>query len=181
MPTFFVDVCNGYCFTEYFDDRASCNIVHRENSIHVKGNAHFFYLLAKQMLYFACNDFSVPYGSHVHYEKTRHIGHHGLELILEVIRIQSQNIVLDADEGIHVKVDIPQYVDELYKRWHDNTKVYIKSDAQTVHILGDANGLIFIATVLLFMAENGDVGDGFCCEERRLTGWQGNTVIFTVA
>lgn len=180
MALIFVDVCDGSCYTEYFDDQAVCTISRAGDVFQIKGNKEYFSLLARQMVYFASNDFCLPFGAHVHYDPFKHIGCHGVELILEVVRTQAPDIVLDACEELCVEIDVPKCANELRARWLDCANVHIKCDGECLHILGNADGLMYIAKVLLFLVENGNTGDEFWCTERLLNFWSGNAIMFSL-
>lgn len=173
MAILHVDVCDGSCYTEYFDESAVCNISTIGSVIEIVGNKDYLILLARQMIYFASNDFCLPYGSHIHYDTFKHSDYRGLELILEVMRAPKQGIILDANETIQVEVAVPEYAEDLYKYWTDSCKVFVKCGTGSVHLLGNSSGLRFISTVLLFLATKGESGVFFTCTSQRLKEWDG--------
>ena len=181
MALILVDVCDGSCYTEYFDEQAECTISWDGESVRIQGNKEYFTLLARQMIYFSCNDFCLPFGAHVHYDEFTHIGCHGIELVLEVIRAQPRDIVLDDSEELCVEVTIPKCIEELYTRQPSGASVRVECNAQSVYILGNADGLIFIATALLFLIENGGNGTDLCCAEGLLAFWNGNAITFALS
>lgn len=178
MAILHIDVCDGSCYTEYFDESAVCNISRIGNMIEITGNKDYLVLLARQMSYFASNDFCLPYGSHIHYDTFNHSNYRGLELILEVIRAPKQDIILDANEAIQVEIDVPGYAEELYRCWTDSCKVFVKCGVDSVHLLGNSNGLRFISTVLLFLAAKGESGNSFTCTHQILKEWDGIDIKF---
>ena len=178
MAVLHVDVCDGFGYTEYFDESAVCNISMIGNVIEIVGNKDYLILLARQMIYFASNDFCLPYGSHIHYDTFRHSDYRGLELILEVMRAPKQSIILDVNETIQVEIDIPEHAEDLYKCWTDSCKVFVKCGEGSVHLLGNANGLRFISAVLLFLVTKGENGTSFTCANQLLKGWDGISIKF---
>lgn len=178
MAVLHIDVCDGSYYTEYFDESAVCNISMTENVIEIVGNKDYLILLARQMIYFASNDFCLPYGSHIHYDIFKHSGYRGLELILEVIRAPKQGIILDANDTIQVEIDVPEHAEDLYKYWADSCKVFVKCDADSVHLLGNSNGLRFIAAGLLFLVTKGESGNSFACTNQLLKEWDGTSIKF---
>ena len=178
MPKILVDAYAGEGIHFYWDKGSAACVDFFDNAVVVRGNKAFFKSLIKQLVYLASNDFCLPYGTHLHYDKSFDQKYCGMELILELIPATPADIVLDSSEPVTVLLDVPSNPDELYRCWNIKAEICVSTDS-FVHIRADYHGLMFIATVLLALTEHCDI-DMYRCGNLLLPGWKGNDVVFSL-
>ena len=178
MAVINVNVYDGNEYTIYSKESAECNISVGDGIVEIVGNEDCLILLARQMVYFASNNFCLPFGTHIHYDSFLHSGFQGEELILEVIRVPKEGIILDSNEEIQVELPVPEHANDLEKCWTENCKVFVTCNVGSVYLLGNAKGLRFLAIVLLFLATKGGSGSAFTCDNQRLIEWGGMSIKF---
>lgn len=178
MAVINVDVYDGNGYTMYSNESAEANISVVDGIVEIAGNEDYLTLIARQMVYFASNNFCLPFGTHIHYDSFLHSGFQGLELILEVMRAPKEGIVLDSYEEMQVEIPVPEHAYDLEKFWTEKCKVFVTCNAESVYLLGNAKGLWFLAIVLLFLASKGRNGSAFTCNNHRLIEWGGMSIKF---
>ena len=179
MAKISVEAYDGWGVRVYWDHTSCCNTYARENYIHMEGNHAFFKALAMQLVYFAGNDFNLPTGTHVHYDEA--FGHRylGPELVVEVIPDKESALNLDASESLIIHVDVPSNLNELFGSWNAEAEITVTYDA-SVCLLANRQGLMFIATALLFLLENNNTEIFIPCKDECLDGWRGQGLAFSL-
>ena len=179
MANISVEAYDGAGLRVYWDNTSCCNTYVQENYIYFEGNHAFFRALLMQLIYFAGNDFNLPTGSHVHYDES--LGHRylGPELVIEVIPDEESAMDLDTSEPLIIHVDVPSNLNKLFESWNAKAEVIVTYDLG-IYLLANRQGLMFIATALLFLLENNNAQIFIPSKDECLDGWRGQGLAFSL-
>ena len=145
-----IPVFRGGAIDVFWEDNAKISIIISNSAVEIAANKEAFFSLAKQLLYFSCNNF-LAY-SHVHYDGFFCKGNYqGPELIIE-FSPSEEPIMIDKCEGESVTVSLDLSNDGNDIQWDNRQHICVKHHNNSVLIKGDEKAFLSLAQCLLAFA-----------------------------